>query len=163
MVDCVVCSFQRNICSLQVRLKGGQLRSLYVAFKNCPQAEKTRFNIRFHKATTCNETALNSTHTFKYHKQEMNLLVSMKYKTLRSETTCLKKKELLFAKQPNFEKRNFHLQVPKVFLGKAKHLTFDMAFAANFLTAHLFQPFQSCTLWCNPCTVSTVNFSTLYF
>ena len=64
--DCVVCSFQRNICSLQVRLKGGQLRSMYVAFKTCPQAEKTLFNIRFHKATICNGTVLNSTHTFKY-------------------------------------------------------------------------------------------------
>ena len=45
------CSFKRNVCSLQVRLEGGQLRSMYVAFKTCPHAEKTLFNIRFHKAT----------------------------------------------------------------------------------------------------------------
>ena len=75
----------------------------------------------FTKATTCNETALNSTHTFKYHKQEMNLLVSTKYKTPWSKTTCFGKEKEQCAKQPNFEKRNFHLQVPKVFLGKAKH------------------------------------------
>ena len=50
----------------------------------------------------------------------MNLLVSTKYKYHGVKQRVLEKKEQL-AKQPNFEKRNFHLQVPKVFLGKAKH------------------------------------------
>ena len=51
-----------------------------------------------------------------------------------------------------------------MFLGKAKHLKFYVAFATNFFTAHLFQPFQFCSLWCNflnPCAVSSVTFSTL--
>ena len=113
------CSFKRNVCSLQVRLEGGQLRSMYVAFKNCPQAEKTRFNIRFHKATTCNETALNSTHTFKYHKQEMNLLVSMKYKTCRSETTCFGKKSNV-CKTAKLWKKKLSFAGPKSVLRQSK-------------------------------------------
>ena len=108
------CSFKRNVCSLQVRLEGGQLRSMYVAFKSCPQAEKTRFNIRFHKATTCNETALHSTHTFKYHKQEMNLLVSTKYKTPWSKTTCFGKKNSLQNRQ-TLKKETFICRFQKCF------------------------------------------------
>ena len=113
-----------------------------------------------------NGTQFNSTHTFKYHKQQMNLLVSTKYNWIGSKTMCFGKKRVLLAKETSFEKINFHLQVPKVFLGKAKRLTFYIAFTPNFFTAHLFQPFQFCSLWCNflnPCAVSNVTFSTLYF
>ena len=107
----VLCkSFKRRPITFTVR-----------CFTNCPQAEKTRFNIRFHKATTCNETALNSTHTFKYHKQEMNLLVSMKYKTLRSKTTCLKKKKRNYVcKTAKLWKKKLSFAGPKSVLRQSK-------------------------------------------
>ena len=62
-------------------------------------------------------------------------------------------------------KKKLSFAGPKsVFRQSKAFLTFDTAFAANFFTAHLFQPFQFCSLWCNflnPCAVSSVTFSTL--
>lgn len=60
-------------------------------------------------------------------------------------------------------KKKLSFAGPKsVFRQSKAFLTFYIAFAANFFTAHLFQPFQFCSLWCNPCAVSNVPFQ-LYF
>ena len=79
----------------------------------------------------------------------MNLLVSMKYKTCRSETTCFGKKGNV-CKTAKLWKKKLSFAGPKsVFRQSKAFLTFYVAFTANFFTAHLFKPFQFCSLWCN--------------
>ena len=164
---CVVGSLKCNICSLQVRLKKEanyvqctlllkvvhKLRkpvSIFV-FTKQQYVMKRHSSLLTHVNTTNNRW-----------------ICSFQQSTIGfAAKQCVLGKKSTVCKTDKFWKKKLSFAGPKsVFRQSKAFLTFYVAFTANFFTAHLFQPFQFCSLWCNflnPCAVSSVTFSTLYF